>query len=305
MSYQTAYQPIRILVVDDDSVDRHAVVRTLGEGFAIAEAASGQQALAMLQDDPFDCILLDHTIPGTDTHQLLEEIGKVWAVVMLTGHDDAMVAVQAMKDGAQDFLVKGNLNREILHRAIANAIEKIALRKTIEKQRRELELLATTDGLTGLFNRRHFMARLEEEVARIHRFDIPLSLLMIDLDHFKAINDQHGHLIGDQVLVHIAGLLKTGGRGTDFVARYGGEEFCILALGANGEFAEMLANRLRELIANTPCPIKERESLAITCSIGVAAINGLGPDSSQFLKAADQALYLAKRSGRNRVIRAI
>ncbi len=304
MSHAHVYQPIRVLVVDDDSIDRRTVVRTLREGFAVVEAASGAEALAFLQKDAFDCVLLDYTIPGTDTHQLLTQIGKEWAVVMLTGHDDVMVAVQAMKEGAQDFLVKANLTKEALHRAIANAIDKVALRRKIEEQRCELELLAATDGLTDLYNRRYFMTRLEQEITRVQRFEAPLSFLMLDLDHFKVINDQHGHLMGDQVLVHVAGFLKTCLRGTDFAARYGGEEFCILALGTSGAGAEVFANRLRELIALTPCPVKEQESLAITCSIGVAELNSQRPGAQQLLAAADQALYEAKRTGRNRVVRA-
>ena len=302
MSDAHVCQQIRVLVVDDDSIDRRTVVRTLGEGFAVVEAASGAEALAFLHKDAFDCVLLDYTIPGTDTHQLLTQIGKEWAVVMLTGHDNAMVAVQAMKAGAQDFLVKANLTKEALHRAIGNAIDKVALRHKIEEQRRELELLATTDGLTGLYNRRYFMTRLEQEITRLRRFHGPLSLLMLDLDHFKAINDQHGHLIGDQVLIRITSVMKTCLRGTDFAARYGGEEFCVLTLETGMAGAEVFANRLRELIADTPCPIKERESLVITCSIGVAELNSLCQDAKQILDAADQALYEAKRCGRNRVV---
>jgi diguanylate cyclase (GGDEF)-like protein len=304
MSQTHAEQMIRVLIVDDDPIDRRAVARMLGEGFAAEEAESGPQALGILQRDAFDCVLLDYFIPGTNTHQLLTQIAARCAVIMLTGHDDVMVAVQIMKEGAQDFLVKGSFTTEALHRAIANAIDKVALHRTIEEQRRKLELLATTDGLTGLYNHRYFMARLEQEIMRVRRFEAALSVLMLDLDYFKVINDQHGHLLGDQILIHVAGFLKACLRGTDFAARYGGEEFCVLALGTSGAGAEVFANRLRAMIASTPFPIKDNESISVTCSIGVAELNDRIQDAKHLLEAADQALYQAKRLGRNRVVRA-
>ena len=296
-------QNIRVLVVDDDAMDRRTVARLLAESFIVVEAAGGDQALAMLSENGVACVLLDYNIPGTDTHQLLAQISKESAVIILTGHDDVVVAVRAMKEGAQDFLVKTNLTQEALLRAIGNAIDKVAMRRQIEQQRRELEFLATTDGLTGLHNRRCLMARLEQEIIRVQRFQAPVSLLMLDLDHFKAVNDQHGHLVGDQVLAHVAGILRTCLRGTDFAARYGGEEFCILALGTSSVGAEVFANRLRGLIAKSPFLIKDRETLAITCSIGVAETNSTRLDARRLIEAADQALYQAKSAGRNRVVR--
>jgi len=221
-----------------------------------------------------------------------------------TGNDDVSIAVQTMKEGAQDFLVKGNYTKELLYRAIANAIEKVVLRRTIEEQRRELEVLAITDELTGLYNRRYFMSRLAQEITRVQRFETPLSVLMIDLDHFKYINDEHGHLLGDQVLIHVAGFMKSSLRGTDFAARYGGEEFCILALGTPGIGAEVFANQLRERIASTPCEITDHASIPITCSIGVAELTSKSQNAAQILALADHALYEAKHSGRNRVVRA-
>ena len=296
-------QNIQVLVVDDDAVDRRAVARLLAESFTVLEATDGEHAKAMLSENGIACVLLDYAIPGTDTHQLLAQIGRESAVIILTGHDDVVVAVRAMKEGAQDFLVKTNLTQEALLRAIGNAIDKVAMRRQIEQQRRELEFLATTDGLTGLHNRRCLMARLEQEIIRVHRFQAPFSLLMIDLDHFKAVNDQHGHLVGDQVLAHIAGILRACLRESDFAARYGGEEFCILASGTSSAGAEVFANRLRALVAKSPFLIKDRDSLAITCSIGVAETNSTRLDAGRLIEAADQALYQAKHAGRNRVVR--
>src|SRR5439155_8363388 len=161
-------------------------------------------------------------------------------------------------------------------------------------QRLELERLATTDGLTGLYNRRFFMNRLAEEIDRARRYDLSLSFLMMDIDHFKAINDQFGHLVGDRVLQAIARLLKRM-RKTDFAGRYGGEEFCVLLTNTELDGAYIVAERLREVIAATIAPALELPIPNLTCSIGIAQFSGSKDTPEELVQRADGALYLAKQ----------
>lgn len=172
-----------------------------------------------------------------------------------------------------------------------------------EGKRMEAELvaMATTDFLTGLFNRRHFMARMDEELARLKRFDIErAAILMLDLDHFKRVNDNFGHAAGDTVLKHFAALVRSELRQIDSGGRVGGEEFAILLLGADLPAAEQFAERLRAKVADTP-PVHEGQPIPVTVSIGIATLEAADGAPDAALTRADAALYTAKRDGRNRV----
>ncbi len=174
-----------------------------------------------------------------------------------------------------------------------------------EAKRMEAELMemATVDFLTGLVNRRSFMARMDEELARLKRFDIPhASVLMLDLDHFKHVNDSHGHAVGDAVLKHFAALVRSELRQIDTGGRVGGEEFAILLLGADLAAAELFAERLRTKVADTPLD-HDGKFIPVTVSIGIATLAADDANSDAALSRADTALYEAKRSGRNRVCR--
>lgn len=173
----------------------------------------------------------------------------------------------------------------------------ISLRKAMEQ---ELLRLATTDALTGLPNRRHFMEQLDHELARIKRFGKPACLLMLDLDHFKRVNDTYGHAAGDTVLRHFASLAQASLREIDLIGRLGGEEFGVLLPGTTLPGAIDLAERLRESIAAAPVAAGEQR-IAVTVSIGIAEFNPTDPHPDDILARADVALYKAKESGRNRV----
>jgi len=164
--------------------------------------------------------------------------------------------------------------------------------------------LAVTDGLTDLFNHREFQRRLEDEVKRCARYARCCSLLMIDIDHFKHFNDTYGHPVGDQVLRRVAGILQENTREMDAPARYGGEEFVVILPETEGEYAAVAAERIRKAIAGTPfCQSEGREGLAITVSVGVAAYPEDAATREELISHSDRALYIAKRSGRNRICR--
>ena len=164
-----------------------------------------------------------------------------------------------------------------------------------------LENLSITDALTGIANRRHFEWRLSEEVERARRYKYPLSALLLDLDHFKQVNDNYGHQIGDIVLQQVAQRLKNSLRRTDFLARYGGEEFVVLAPQTPAERAIILGERLRQVIAESPITVADDLQIRITLSVGIAVFPDHAQNESELIGAADAALYKAKQMGRNRV----
>lgn len=164
-----------------------------------------------------------------------------------------------------------------------------------------LARMARTDGLTGLFNRQHLLARLEEEVVRANRYGRPLAVLLLDLDHFKAVNDGQGHLTGDRVLAAAGSAIGRSLRSADSAGRYGGEEFCVVLPETTSEDAQALAERLRLALGKIRHPAGRGKTIRVTCSIGVGSARGGKLRASDLLSEADQALYEAKRLGRNRV----
>jgi diguanylate cyclase (GGDEF)-like protein len=171
----------------------------------------------------------------------------------------------------------------------------------IDRSEQELERLATHDGLTGLFNRRSFNALLDDEVSRTQRYGLAVSLLMVDIDHFKRINDSYGHQVGDAVLQQMGGLLANSARGVDKVCRYGGEEIALILPQTGAEEAANIGERLRARIAENAFDLGQDRPIPVTVSIGVAACPANATDSPTLVRAADEALYEAKQGGRNRV----
>ena len=170
--------------------------------------------------------------------------------------------------------------------------------RELARANRELERLSLTDSLTGLPNRRHFDRLLDHEIRRAGRYDDPLSLLLVDIDRFKALNDAHGHQYGDQVLREVAVCIRAHLRESDVVARWGGEEFGVLAPGTDGDGALLLGERLREAVQNRASGGAEN---ALTVSVGVA-VHRPGQTAEELLRRADDAVYRAKEAGRNRVV---
>jgi diguanylate cyclase (GGDEF)-like protein len=171
----------------------------------------------------------------------------------------------------------------------------------IVRNAEELERLATTDGMTGIYNRRHFLTLADREWTRARRYGRPISFLMIDIDFFKSINDDFGHQVGDEMIVHLANLARDCKRECDVLARIGGEEFALLLPETDLQQAQVVAERLRSEVAAKSLVVASR-SIPATVSIGVATLVAAMSDISDLMKAADQALYDAKHAGRNRVI---
>jgi diguanylate cyclase (GGDEF)-like protein len=200
---------------------------------------------------------------------------------------------------------------DLFHRVVIESGDEIgrlgrsfnAMAEKLERGQATLENLSVHDGLTGLFNYREFRRRLKEEADRSRRYGRPFSLLLLDLDHFKVINDTHGHQAGDEVLRAMANLISQGVRPVDKVARYGGEEIALILPETPGGKALIVAERVRSLVANHPVSLSTGTAVTLTCSIGVGAFGEDGASDNEIIGAADSALYAAKHAGRNRVCR--
>jgi len=209
--------------------------------------------------------------------------------------DDAVIALMRLSRPSKKPFTADELRfLEAVANQTALALERVKLIAFLEN-------LSITDALTGIANRRHFEWRLSEEIERARRYKYPLSALMLDLDHFKQVNDNYGHQIGDIVLQQVAQRLRRILRRTDFLARYGGEEFIVLAPQTPADRALILAERLRQVIAESPIPVADNLQIHITISIGVAVFPNHAQNESELIGAADAALYKAKQMGRNRV----
>ncbi|HEU4411607.1 MAG TPA: diguanylate cyclase [Polyangiaceae bacterium] len=299
-----------ILVVDDSEATRSQVRRALrGDGTfdRFFEAEDGLSAFKLLIDERPNLVLCDLNMPRFDGRGFLKlrasrpELRDI-PVIMLAAEGDGEMKARLIEDGACDYLTKPFHEKELLVRV------RLHLRmKTLQDELRDanarLEALSNTDPLTGLANRRCLERRLADEVARARRHGIPLTAVALDIDHFKSVNDQHGHDMGDIVLRNVARAMADGLRSNDLAARPGGEEFLLLLphtdLIGGLAMAERVRARLERLTHVGP-----NAALRVTASFGVActAPSGAEPTGEELLARADQALYDAKRSGRNRVI---
>ncbi len=283
----------KLLIVDDDIAVCNTLAETLNEhGYDCTIEPNGLKVLSRLQTELFDGVLLDLMMPEITGLELLHHIKEPFPdlpVIIITGFGSIETAVESMQAGASDFVTK----------PIDIAVLDIRIQKAIEHE--QTRRLAFTDGLTSLANYRWFHTRLQQEIERADRYHRPLSLIMLDIDYFKAYNDTHGHPQGDAMLTQVARLLKQTSRSSDMVARYGGEEFALILPETDQLSAEALGNRLREEIEQFQFAGEEHlPSKILTISVGIATHSRYG-DKETLIAAADAELYRAKREGRNRV----
>ena len=303
----------KILVVDDSPTQREKLVQVLkAEGYEVLEARDGREALKAVKASQPDLVLLDMILPDMDGREVLRLIkprdtDQFMPVIILSMKGDVATKVEGLRIGADDFLVKGVEDPEILARCQAMLRIK-SLQERLREMQRRLEEQSVTDALTDLKNRRFFDERLHEEFRRAQRYGDYLALIMVDLDHFKSVNDRFGHQAGDAVLRDAAALIRGSLRDPDICARYGGEEFAVILPKTHMSGALAVAERIWRAIGAKEFAIGPGEdgrlprSIRITASIGVAFYPSKDIHSGDLLlRFTDQALYQAKKSGRNSI----
>lgn len=295
---------LRLLIVDARRDRRRATARMLPGGWQVFQAESAEVALDMVCEGRPHCVFVAAVLPGEDAIGFVRAATQVpgahaTAVVVTSDHADEQLRIRAMRAGAMDMLVSGALDGDTLRRTLEFAVERAALCEQVERQRRELERLATTDELTGLYNRRHLMERLQQEVRRSKRYESGLCLLLLDIDHFKGINDTHGHPTGDQVLVEVAETIQRCIRDTDVAGRLGGDEMAVVLVESRIGAAEAVGRRIRAGIEAICVPGKDGLPIRVTSSIGVCEMGRNHATAEDLYKGTDTLLYDAKLAGRN------
>ena len=298
---------MKILVAEDDLITRRILEAHLVKwGYAVVMVADGQEAWRLLQqDDAPSLAILDWMMPGMDGTTICREVRKLNRqpyiyLILLTARGYKEHLIEGLEAGADEYLTKPFDPYELKARLRAGA-RIVELQDSLIQAREALREQAMHDSLTHLLNRRASLDFLLSELVRAEREHHPLSLMMVDIDFFKSVNDRFGHLGGDEVLCEVARRLRKSSRTYDIVGRFGGEEFVVVAPGCGAAQGLIRAERLREVVYSQPIPLKDL-SVAVTISVGVATTLDPSRESMEaFLAAADKALYRAKAAGRNRV----
>jgi diguanylate cyclase (GGDEF)-like protein len=308
-----------ILIVDDDATACLLLKKFLTlAGHEVFVANDGDEGLAQALVVKPDIVITDIMMPNRNGLEMIKslretELGRFVYIIVLTMLDDKNKLAEAFSLGADDYLAKP-VDKQVLQARLSAGLRVVTEQ---HKLRAELEQLhsrlfdlnrsndqaqkdALIDVLTGLYNRRHALDRLAQEWSTSNRHHQALSILMIDIDHFKQINDRYGHDVGDRVLCEFAGILKENERVADIPCRFGGEEFIVILPGTNLEGALLLAERIRVSVENKMIPLQD-EAIKLTVSIGVAMRTPAHTNVEMMIKAADKALYSAKNFGRNQL----
>ncbi len=298
-----------ILIIDDSDTIREQIIQTLmrfGVFDRYLEAGDGIDAFKTLLATQVDLVLCDLEMPRMDGFKFLamvktrEELRDI-PIIRLTGREDRELKIRGLEQGACDYVTKPFDPGELMARVKVQLKIKM-LQDELKKSNDLLKRLSNTDHLTQLYNRRYMMEVLEREFQRAQRKASTISMVIMDIDHFKRVNDQFGHQNGDIVLSAIARLAREDRRSYDVAVRYGGEEFVLVLPETTHDEAVMVAERLRERVQQLTFSGELRE-LRVTISMGIATYPGNGLVTIEdLIREADAALYRAKQGGRNRVV---
>ena len=305
MSDLTGGEERATIAVVDDGTDRVAEFLTMLRSFGTVLTVPAERALDRLRKTPCDIVVIGLAGGRVDGLRLVSRLRshsetRQLPVLAFVDRDDTSPLVKGFELGISDCV---KLPVDMLE-VTARVRTLLRRRRLTERMRQNVLLsmrLATTDAVTGLYNRHYMMHHLSSSIARARAGSRPMALMMIDIDHFKAINDTHGHAAGDKALRMVADRLAMHMRGVDLIARYGGEEFVVVMPDTDLKTASAIAERVRGLVAAEPVVAGAAE-LTLTVSIGVASLQDEDADGMLLLSRADEALYAAKRGGRNRVV---
>lgn len=288
---------IRVLLVEDNPADARLIQELSSEDrsrhLQIDHVDTLSKALQRLAKGGIDSVLLDLHLPDSMAIDTFDKIYTQYSklpIVILTGLSDETLSIMAVRKGAQDYLVKGNINSPLLVRSVLYAVERKRLEETVKEQ-------ANTDDLTGIPNRRHFYEIAAREIERCRRYKHPFTIVFLDCDNFKVINDTLGHDAGDRVLRMMAASLKQAVRATDTVGRFGGDEFIVLLIETNTALIENIVTRIKDSLT----AVMRKNNLSLTFSIG-AVIFFQPPESfDDMTKRVDEAMYRVKNSGKDAI----
>jgi two-component system cell cycle response regulator len=294
----------RVLIAEDDAMFRRILRTWLANwGFQTIFAKDGAEAWDILeQEQPPQLLILDWEMPKINGIELCRRIRQrqqcaYQYVLLVTGKDDKHQVVEGLEAGADDYLIKP-IDRHELHARLRVGRRILSLQTDLIQTREELRFQATHDALTGVWNRGALLDVFRRELIRAARSQSSTAVLMIDVDHFKNVNDAHGHLIGDVVLKEVVRRMQYAVRSYDFVGRYGGEEFLMVLPGCDLSQARDSAERVRSAVACRPV-LADGLELPVTISIGVAVADSTATTEMEILAIADAAMYKAKDGGRN------
>ena len=297
----------RVLIVDDRPASYERVAAMLTKEQEVEVETDPNHALFRAADGNFDLLIVSLNLENFDALRLCSQLRSLERtrnipILVITEPDNNARMVRGLEIGVNDFLLRPIDKNELL----ARVRSQVRKRRYTERLRDNVQMsieMAITDALTGLFNRRYMESHLSTLVEQAASRGKPLTVMVVDIDYFKAINDSHGHDAGDDVLRDFALRIKRSIRGIDLACRYGGEEFVLVMPETDMAVAAMVAERLRRRIAAEPFAIQQGSRVVpVTISIGIAALRDKDDTAASVLKRADQALYRAKRDGRNRVV---
>jgi two-component system cell cycle response regulator len=297
----------RVLIVDDRPASYERVAAMLSKEQDVEVETDPNHALFRAADGNFDLLIVSLTLENFDALRLCSQLRSLertrnMPILVITEPDNNARMVRGLEIGVNDFLLRPIDKNELL----ARVRSQVRKRRYTERLRDNVQMsieMAITDALTGLFNRRYMESHLATLVEQAASRGKPLTVMVVDIDYFKAVNDSHGHDAGDDVLRDFALRIKRSIRGIDLACRYGGEEFVLVMPETDMAVAAMVAERLRRRIAAEPFAIQQGSRVVpVTISIGIAALRGKDDTAASVLKRADLALYRAKRDGRNRVV---
>ena len=294
---------LKILVVEDDIVVSNLLVEFLiKSGFQIKSAKSAEEAEKILKNEEINTVITDIKLPGTDGIKFTNSVKKKYNldVIVMTGYSSEYSYEDAIKNGASDLIFKPVKLNELILR-INRVIKERSLLDERDKMIKELKKITIEDSLTGLYNSRHFFDQLDKEIKRSDRYLHPISLMFIDIDNFKGVNDTYGHMIGDKILALIAKRIKACLRSNDTAYRFAGDEFTIILPETTSSEAKFVADRILAKFAHESLVINEKEISEITLSIGIAEYQ-MNEGNQQFVHRADVTMYEAKQRGGNSVI---
>jgi diguanylate cyclase (GGDEF)-like protein len=284
----------RILLVDDEEETLDLISEYLKEkDFDLSLAVNAEQAMNMVEQDAYQIAIVDLHLPGMTGSELLKSVKKMRShiqVIMITGYGTIRDAVECMKLGASDFITKPILLDHLLI-TINRILEETRLKEEAELAA-YYKTLSRTDELTGLYNFRHLISMLKNEVTRHLRYSRIMSLAMIDIDNFKQFNDTHGHEEGNELLTRLAHIFRHNTRNCDILARYGGEEFVIIFPETSLDEAMVVSERICKTVVST---------LDVSVTIGIAALPKHTTDYNELLRMADRAMYWGKQHGKNQI----